>query len=312
MPQEPIGEPGVAEPVHVVPATEPGMAEPVHIVPASEAIQPAGYVAPYAPTEIVPVVEYQAPVAPVAPVAPAPVPTVVPVGPLGQGYIDDRRPAWPYFAALLALIVGGVVGFLIGNSREDNTATVSSNSQPIDTTVGSTPSAADLQNQVEMLTAAQTKAAEDLAGLQAALTKAESERDALAAQVGDAGGTNTDLQAELDASKAEVAKLQTDLKTVTTQLDAANQSVVQTQAQLKTVQGQLDTANATLAALHPIPLPNYVNGNITKARQDAQTNGWTLIERPASTQGNVGTILQQAPAPNTTMVTGSVLYVEVA
>ena len=69
----------------------------------------------------------------------------------------------------------------------------------------------------------------------------------------------------------------------------------------------------TLTALHPTPLPNYVNGNISKARADAQANGWTLIEQPADTpNANVGTILEQAPAPNATMVTGSVLYVEVA
>jgi len=298
MPQEPILEPGAAEPVHIVPA---------------ESLEPPAYVASYnQPTEVVPTVPYQPVVAPVVPVVAPTAPAVVPVGP-GPMFVDDRRPAWPYFVALLALIVGGVVGFLIGNSREDDATTLPSNSVPFDSTVGSSQTAADLQNQVDLLTAAQTKAAEDLAALQATLAQAEAERDALAAQVGDAGGATTGLQAELDASKAEVTRLQADLNTVTTQLDSANQSVAQTQASLKTVQAQLDTANATLAALKPTPLPNYVNGNIAKARSDAQTNGWTLIEQQTDTpNANVGTIVQQAPAPNSTMVAGSVLYVEVA
>jgi uncharacterized protein YPO0396 len=227
-------------------------------------------------------------------------------------FVDDRRPAWPYFVALLALIVGGVVGFLIGNSRDEAT-TVSSNSVPFDSTVGSTPTSEELQNQVALLTAAQTQASEEIAKLQASLAQAEAERDALKAQVGDAGGSTADLQAALDAKTAEATQLQADLKTVTTQLDTANQSLAQTQASLKTVQGQLDAANATLAALHPIPLANYVNGTIAKARSDAQANGWNLIEQPANTpNANVGTILEQSPAPNTTMVTGSVLYVKVA
>ncbi len=296
MPQEPILEPGVVEPVHIVPATDP--------------LGPPASVASYEPTQVIPAVAYQN-VAP--PVVAAPAPAVVPVGP-GPMYIENRRPAWPYFVALLALIVGGVAGFLIGdNNRDDEATTLTANSVPFDSTVGSSPTAADLQGQVDLLTAAQTKAAEDLAALQASLDQAVSERDALAAQVGDAGGSATELQAQLDASKAEVTKLQGDIKTVTTQLDTANQSLAQTQASLKSVQGQLDAANATLTALDPTPLPNYVNGNISKARADAQANGWTLIEQPADTpNANVGTILEQAPAPNSTMVSGSVLYVEVA
>ena len=66
-------------------------------------------------------------------------------------------------------------------------------------------------------------------------------------------------------------------------------------------------------ALHPIPLPNYVNSTITKARADAQANGWTLVEQTSDTpNAQIGTILEQSPAPNTTMVSGSVLYVEFA
>ena len=295
MPQEPILEPGVAEPVHIVPANDP--------------LAPPASVAAYPPTEVIPAVAYQ----PAAhAVVAAPAPAVVPVGP-GPMFVDNRRPAWPYFVALLALIVGGVVGFLIGDNREDEATTLTANSVPVDSTVGSSPTAADLQGQVDLLTAAQTKAAADLAALQASLDQAVSERDTLAAQVGAAGGSASELQAELDASKAQVTQLQTDIKTVTTQLDTANQSLAQTQASLKTVQGQLDAANATLTALDPTPLPNYVNGNISKARADAQANGWTLIEQPSDTpNANVGTILEQAPAANSTMVKGSVLYVEVA
>jgi hypothetical protein len=293
MPQEPIIEPGVAEPIHIVPATEPPL-------------EPTAYAPVYTePTRVMPAVAYE-------PVAEPVVPTVVPVasGPSYPSYFD-RRPAWPYFIALLALLLGGLIGFLIGNGRNDQTASLTASTQPLDSTV--TPSEQDLQNQVDLLTAAQKKSAEDLAALQATLAQTQAERDALAAQVGDAGGTATGLQAELDASKADVAKLQADVKTLTGQLDTANAALAQTQASLKTAQGQLDAANATLTALRPTPLANYVNQQIGKARADAQANGWTLIEQPANKpSAGVGTILEQAPGPNATMVTGSVLYVKVA
>ena len=281
MPQEPILDPVVEAPVHIVPA-----ATPLESATA------------YEPTRVVPAVAYQS-------VTP---PKVIESS---RAYVDDR-PAWPYFIALLALLLGGLVGFLIGNSRNDQTTTLTSSTQPLDSTVGSTPTVQNLQDQVDLLTAAQTKSAEDLAALQATLTQTEAERDALAAQVGSAGGT-TGLQAQLDASKADVTKLQADLKTVTGQLDTANASLAQTQTTLKTVQGQLDTANATLAALHPTPVANYVNGPVSKARSDAQTNGWTVIEQPANNpSANIGTVVEQTPAPNTTMVKGSVLYLKVA
>jgi PASTA domain len=284
VPQEPILEPGVAEPILIVPAATP-----------------LESVAAYEPTRVIPPVSYQA-------VAP---PTVQPVV-AGPMFVDDRRPVWPYFAALLALMVGGVIGFLIGNGRNETSLT--SSTVPVESTVGSSPTAsvADLQSQVALLTAAQTKAAQDLADAQASLAQTKAERDALAAQVGTAGGTATGLQAQLDSANAQVAKLQTDLKTATTQLDTASASLAQTQASLKTVQGQLDTTNATLTALHPTPLANYVNGTIQKARTDAQANGWTLIEEPGSSPtAALGTVLEQTPAPNTTMVTGSVLFVKV-
>ena len=288
MPQEPILEPGAVDPIYVVPATTP--LEPV---------------ASYEPTRVIPQVPYQSVVPPV-------VQAVAPVA-SGPMYVDDRRPAWPYLVAVLALIVGGLIGFLIGDGRHPDTTTLTSNTQPLGSTVDSTAtSAADLQNQVALLTAAQAQAAKDLAAAQTSLAQAQAERDALAAQVGTAGGATTGLQADLDASKAQVAKLQADLTTATTQLDAANASLTQTQASLKTLQGQLDTANATLAALHPTPLANYVNGDISKVRADAQTNGWTVIAEPGnSPTAVIGTVLEQTPAPNTTMVAGSVIFVKV-
>jgi hypothetical protein len=275
VPQDPISEPGAVEPI-----------------------------------DIVPEVQYQA-------VVPQTVQRLVP-GDTGPVFVDEPRPAWPYFVALFALLVGGLVGFLIGNSRRTDTTALTSSTQPlgstVDTSVPSTLSetVSGLQDQIELLTAAQTKAAQDLTAAQTALTQAEAERDTLAAQVGSAGGATTALQAELDASKAQVSKLQADLKSTTTQLEAANASLTQTQASLKTLQGQLDEANATLTALNVVPLGNYVNGNISRARSDAQANGWTLIEQPGSSAtAATGTVLEQIPAPNTNMVTGSVLFVKV-
>ena len=281
MPQEPILEPGAVDPVHVVPADMP--------------LQP---MASYEPTRVIPQVPYQPVVAPI----------VQPVAPVATGpmYVDDRRQAWPYLVAVLALIVGGLIGFLIGDGRHPDTTTLTANTQPLGSTVDSTAtSAADLQNQVTLLTAAQAQAAKDLAAAQASLAQAQAERDALAAQVGTAGGATTGLQADLDASKAQVAKLQADL-------DAANATLTQTQASVKTLQGQLDTANATLTALHPTPLANYVNGDISKVHADAQANGWTVKEVPGtSPSAATGTVLEQAPAPNSTMVAGSVIFVKV-
>jgi len=289
VPQEPILEPGPVEPIHIVPATTP-LEEPV---------------AMYEPTQVIPQVPYQ-PVQPVAPVAP--VVTAAPVA--APPIVYDRRPAWPYFVAALALLLGGVVGFLIGNARQTDQTDLTSSTQPLDSVVDTTTTAsvADLQNQVALLTAAQAKSAQDLADAQAALTQAQADRDALATQVSTAGGT----QADLDAANAQVAKLQTDLQNATAQLDAANASLAQTQAALKTAQGQLDAANATLTQLHPTPLANYVNGAVTKVRSDAQANGWTIIEEPGSSATAApGTVLEQSPAPNTTMVTGSVILVKV-
>ena len=281
MPQEPILEPGAGDPIFVVPTDTP--LEPV---------------AAYEPTRVIPQVPYQAVVPP----------TLQAVAPVASGpmYVDDRRQAWPYVVAVLALIVGGLIGFLIGDGRHPDTTPLTSNTQPLGSTVDSTAtSAADLQNQVDLLTAAQTQAAQDLADAQATLAQTQAERDALAAQVGTAGGATTGLQADLDASKAQVTKLQADL-------DAANTSLTQTQASLKTLQGQLDTANATLTALHPTPLANYVNGDISKVRADAQANGWTVVAEPGnSPNAAIGTVLEQTPAPNTTMVVGSVIFVKV-
>lgn len=281
------------------PILEPVGPDPVRIVPAEAA---------YEATRVVPQVSYQAVVPP----------AVQPVAPVvaGPTFVEERRPAWPYFVALAALLIGGAIGFLIGDNREkdqtDLTATTQSIDSAVPTSVGSDPTVAQLQDQIAQLTADQTKATQDLADAQAALVQAQAERDTLAAQVGSAGGTTTGLQAQLDASKAQVTQLQNDAKTAATQLDAANTSLAQTQASLQTVQGQLDAANTTLTDLHPIPLPNYVGGAVAKATSDAQANGWTVIQEPGtSSTAAVGTVLEQTPAATTTVVAGSVLLLKV-
>jgi len=280
-------------------------------------------------------------------------PAMMPVAPVPL--VDDRRSAWPYFAVVLALIAGAVVGFLAGrSSHTENAPAGAASTAPTSTAVDSqrqinatldsllaqTKSAGqyaapsqypqldeivrlssdaatkDLHNQVALLTAAQQQAAglsDQVKMLQAALTAAQSQRDALSAQINTTNGTTGALQQQLDAATARATALQSSLQNASDQLATANKTVATTQASLATVQHQLDTASATLAALNPKPLPTYTNGDVGRARSDAAANGWKLIEQPTtSPTATPGTVLEQTPAPNTTVISGSVIYLKVA
>jgi hypothetical protein len=274
----------------------------------------------------------------VQPVAYAPVP---PVYTLEEPFIDDPHPVWPYFVAVIALLAGGLVGFLIGaagdnnetpppaaapagdttetldllltRTREDGEYLTPSEYPQLDeiTEIDNAAATRDLQGQVELLTAAQEQAAgltDQVTNLETALTEMTAERDALAVQAGD-----SNQQSDLDAANDRIATLESELDTARTDLEAANKKVTQTEAALQTAISERDAANATIDELNIIPNPSYINGPITKTRSDAAANGWTLIEQPtASATAAPGTVLDQAPPAESNMINGSVLYVTVA
>ena len=290
------------------------------------------------PTTVVPV--QAVPVYAPQPVAYAPIPPVY----TEEGFIQyARRPTWPYIAAVVALLLGGLAGYLIGSSGNDE-AKPAAVTAPADTASGDVASTFDmllartktdgeykspseypqldeitaidnaaatgnLQTQVEMLTIAQDEAkglTDQVAMLEVAVADLTTERDALAAQVAGNGGTNSDMQAQIDDANAQIATLTADLDAVRTDLDTAN-------ASLKTVQSDLAAATAACDALNVMPAPDYVRADIARVRTEAASNGWTLIEQPTnSTTAVAGTVLEQTPAAGTNMVKGSVLYVTVA
>lgn len=327
-------EPRDADPLHIVEAT------PGHIGDRPEAAPTVPtYPGPDspAPTEVIPVVDrFNPPVA--APTGP---------GPFG----DERHPAWPFLIGLVALLLGGLIGFFISEARDsDDAQTLTSApitsapagdiTQTLDTLLTRTrengeyltPSeypqideitqidnaaaTRDLQSQVDLLTEAQDGAGgltEQVATLDAALTDMTAERDALAAQIADGDAATTEQQAALDAANEQVATVEAELESALTDLAAANQQVTDAAASLQTAVTERDAALATIEALNIVPNPDYVDGPVTTARTDATANGWTIIEMPTeSTTAEPGTVLEQAPPANSNMIDGSVLYLTVA
>jgi hypothetical protein len=279
-----------------------------------------------APTEAIPVVERVVPpvVAPtaVSPAAYAPAaPVVVPHEPP----YPERNPGWPYFLAFVALLAGGLVGYLIAIAMDDDdeagpVATVPVTTQVLVTEPGDDADTDaiidDLQAQVLALTAAQEDAAgltDQITDLEAALADMTAERDALAAEIENSDSSGTDQQAALDAANEQIAVLEAQLATAIEDLETANENAAEAESALATAVGERDEAVAALEDLNVIPNPNFVNGPVTRARTDAAANGWTLIEQPTdSASAAAGTVLEQAPPAGTNMIDGSVLYVTVA
>ena len=351
---EPVFDP--YEPTVIQPVVAPLEAEPTHVWPGGDVVRDVY-------ESDVPIVGG---VVPTIPVAPAPV---------------DNRPIWPFVAAavVLALLLGGIGGFLIGNSRTNNNVKTVASAPPVVTVAGSATTApvattpnsaatapaddaaavnktldgllaetqtagafpapspypqldkiiaiqtakdtAALQAQVAALTAAQTQATDQatstqtqLAAAQASLADAQKQRDDLTAQLAQSNASSADLQKQIAARDQQITTLQTDAATAKTALDTANANVAKANSDLDAAKSQLKTANDTLAKLNPKPLPNFVNGDVTKARNQASANGWTIIEKttdsPTAPAG-AGTVTAQTPAAGATMVNGSVLYVEV-
>ncbi len=278
-----------------------------------------------APTEAIPVVERVVPpvVAPttVSPAAYAPAaPMVRPVEPP----YPERNQGWPYFLAAVALLAGGLVGYLIAIAMDDDDTPATAPATTVALVVDSLPGAdadteaiiEDLQAQIAALTAAQGDAAgltDQITDLETALADMTAERDALAAEIADADNSGSDQQADLDAANQQIAVLEAQLATSLEDLEAANEDVAEAEAALATAVNERDAATATLEDLNLIPNPNYVNASVTRARTDASANGWTLIEQPTdSASAAPGTVLEQAPPANSNMIEGSVLYVTVA
>ena len=318
-------------PLHIVEATTSRVFPDVPVAQPADAVY--GDPTVLAPVQAAPVRTVQA-VHPVQAVAYAPAEPAY----AEQVFIDEpRRPAWPFIVAALALLIGALAGYLIASAGDDKTTPVStpaagdvdatfnmlltrtqtdgeykspSEYPQLDeiTAIDNAAATKDLENQVAVLTAAQEQAAgltKQVALLETALNDVTAERDTLAAQLGESGGTNTDTQAKLDAANQQIATLTSDLAAMRTELDSAN-------AALKKAQTDLAAANATLDKLNVMPAPNYVNGDIARVRTEASANGWTLIEQPTDSQTAVGTVLEQFPAANSNMIKGSVLYVKVA
>ena len=298
--------------------------------PVGDATPPLGAVTPgvyatNAPTEAIPVVERVLPpvVAPTT-VSPAAYAPAAPMVRPHEPPYPERNQGWPYFLAAVALLAGGLVGYLIAIAMEDDEAqpapAPATTALVVDTISGGDADTdaiiADLQAQIAALTAAQGDAAvitDQVTDLEAALADMTAERDALAAEIADAGVSGSDQQADLDDANQQVAVLEAQLATSLEDLEAANENAAQAESALATAVTERDAATSALEDLDLTPNPNYVNGPVTKARSDATANGWTLIEQPTdSASAAPGTVLEQAPPANSNMIDGSVLYVTVA
>ncbi len=232
-----------------------------------DATPPIGVVTPdqlgTAPTEAIPVVApgvapTAVPPTTVSPAAYAPAaPMYRPVDPPPPG----QNPAWPYFIAVIALLAGGLVGYLIAIAIDDDeaapAATAPITSEVLVTDPNTEAVIADLQAQIADLTAAQEDSADQIAELETALADMTAERDALAAEIADAEGSGTDQQADLDAANEQIAVLEDQLATALTDLESANESVAEAEAALQTAVTERDAATDALEALNLIPNPNF-------------------------------------------------------
>lgn len=255
----------------------------------------------------------------------------------------QRREAWPYVLAVVALLLGGLGGFLLGAALDDDDETVRTAEPPATVPDGSdvaatldmllertradgeyrTPSeypqldeiteidnaaaTAALEQQLAALAEAEGDVAglaQQVAALETALAEVTAERDALATAA-ESGDGDAELQAQLDAANARITTLEADLTTARSQLDTAT-------ADLQTARTERDAAVAELDALGVVPVPDYVNGDVARARTDAAANGWTLIEETVESGAAPGTVIEQSPRADSDMVRGAVLYVTVA
>jgi len=277
---------------------------------------------------------------------PADAPVVVPVEQPPVAYVARRDWGPVLMAAVAALLIGGLVGFLLGHSSNDTQSETSATSTPatidpasadqaaVDQRVddiftmllaqadqnGSVPTSTPYPKLDQLLamsrsgaqatattapsgaapTTAAAQPSSDVAALQQQLTQAQAERD--------------QLQSQLDAQKmvaqqaadqqSQITGLQSQLSSAQADLDAANDQVASLQAQLQ--------QSASANNLNPQPLPDLVGHPIAEVRNLARSNKWQLVEQPVDNKSfTADVVAKQVPAAGTTMITGSVLYVEV-
>lgn len=275
-------------------------------------------------------------------VAPAYVPGAPPLD------FPQRPNVWPaIIAGLVALVVGGLVGFLIGDAKSVDTQ-ITQESTVTSSVPGSDAGAVDQavvdQRVDDILTLLLAQAQQNGSVVVPtpfpkldqllALAPAASTPATTPATGGDGQATIDDLTAERDQLAAQVSTLENQLAGVEAERDALQATIdssgagssdqaariSELEAQLNAMtddlanaQADLDHANDTLDQLNVQPLGNVVGTDIETVRQTAETNGWQLIETAADTNsGAPNRVTAQQPAAGTNMITGSVLYVEVA
>lgn len=306
--------------------------EPVVIVPASD---PSDRL--YEPTVVQPVVA--------APVLPAAQPVVyvdpvpAPVDPYAV-YPRDRMWGPVLVSGLVALLIGGAAGFLIGRATRDSEEQFSTSSTLAPTDTGVVDQAAVDQRVDDVFTLLLAQAEEEGqvvlptpfpkldqlltmsagdADSQAAIDALTAERDQLAADVVTLQEATTTLQTDLAAAQAERDSLQASLDgngSAQQQADAARIAELQTQlssttTQLQTAQRDLATVTATLDQLNVQQVQNVVGLDIVEVRNIARANGWQIVELPVtSTTAGPNTVTRQFPGTGANMINGSVLYAE--
>ena len=327
------------DPIRIVPATPdrfgddpptaqmpqtPGTYEPTVVMPAPAAVVPPAMVVPQAvaaaPVYAEPV--YSEPVY----VAPPP-----------------RRWGAVAAAALLALLIGGIVGLLIGRASAKSNTLTTADTQPPGTVAASDQGTVDKRvNDIFTLLVAESKqpggittptpypqldqllgilktsaaptttaapapttdpTAATVSGQVATL---QQQNAALQEQLTAAQKQRDDLQATLNSSGSATSDLQR-------QADQQAQRINQLQSDLNATKTQLATAQDTLTKLNPMPIDNLVGMDIAQVRSLAKTNGWTLVEKTVDNTGATpNAVTAQMPAAGSTMINGGVLYVEVA
>lgn len=246
-------------------------------------------------------------------------------------------------AALLALLIGGIVGVLIGRAGADKNTISSADTQPTSSVFPDQATVDKRVNDVFTLLVAESQQPggistptpypqlDQLLGIlqssaapadtqAAAPTTADQTATSLSDQVAALQQQNTDLQSQLAAAKQQRDDLQATLDStggatsdLQHQLDQQAQQINQLQSDLDATKAQLATAQDTLTKLNIQPIPNLVGKDIGEVRNLAKTNQWTLIEKTVDPNGAPpNSVTAQTPAAGERMVTGGVLYVEVA